>query len=106
LDENIDPKVAEQLKRKGIDAVSVRELDLLDEPDLSHLQRATKMQRVLCTHDVDFITLAKTNIDHYGMIYAPKYKATIGGWVRALLDLYAKETAESMAGQFKYISAK
>jgi hypothetical protein len=41
-----------------------------------------------------------------GVVLAPHYQATPGGWVRALLDLYAKETAESMAGQFKYISAK
>jgi predicted nuclease of predicted toxin-antitoxin system len=54
LDENIDKAVTEQLIRWGIDAVSVHTLELEGDSDKNHLQRATEMERVLCTHDQDF----------------------------------------------------
>lgn len=58
LDENMSPEIAEQLRRDGIDAISVRELGTLGDPDEDHLQRAAIMGRVLCTQDADFLRLA------------------------------------------------
>jgi predicted nuclease of predicted toxin-antitoxin system len=79
LDENIHKAVAEQLRRWGIDAVSVHDLGFLSDTDEDHLRRATEMSRVVCTHDTDFIRLAEQNIDHAGIIFAPHYQASIGG---------------------------
>ena len=55
LDENLSPKIAEQLRQRGIDAVCVRDLDQLGDTDVNHLERATDMGRTLVTTDVDFL---------------------------------------------------
>jgi predicted nuclease of predicted toxin-antitoxin system len=54
LDENVSPKVAVQLRRRGIHAVTVRDLGLLGDADKNHLVRATRMGFVLVTCDTDF----------------------------------------------------
>ena len=58
LDENLSPKITNQLKLRGIDAVSARDLGTLGDSDESHLARATRMGRVLVTSDVDFLRFA------------------------------------------------
>ena len=46
LDENMPVDVAEQLRRRGIDAVTVRDLGLLGESDINHLHHAIAEGRV------------------------------------------------------------
>ena len=41
--------IAQQLALKGIDVVTVRDIGQLGDSDINHLQRATEMERVLCT---------------------------------------------------------
>jgi predicted nuclease of predicted toxin-antitoxin system len=45
--------IADQLKRRGIDAITVRDLGLLGDEDINHLERATELGYVLCTHNDD-----------------------------------------------------
>ncbi|MCE7947039.1 MAG: hypothetical protein DYG88_06390 [Chloroflexi bacterium CFX4] len=58
LDENMPVVIADQLRQRGIEAVTVRELGRLGDSDDSHLQRAANMGCVLCTFDTDFVVLA------------------------------------------------
>ena len=67
FDENIDPAVTTQLVQRGIDAVSVHSLDLTGDTDVNHLQRATEMDRVLCTYDTDFFHLNNAGNEHAGI---------------------------------------
>ena len=98
--------VEEQLKRLDIDVVSARSLDLLGKDDLYHLQHATELQRMLCTHDTDFIELAKTHLDHQGIVWGAHEKASVGGWVKALRQLHKELTAAEMVGQVKFVNVK
>jgi predicted nuclease of predicted toxin-antitoxin system len=52
LDENLSPRIAIQLRQRGVDAVSVRDLDVLGDDGVSHLERATRMGRALVTTDL------------------------------------------------------
>lgn len=79
LDENIDPEVARQLARGGIDAICVRDLQLRGDTDLNHLKRATEMGYALCTHDSDFLKMHAESNDHAGIIFAHHDRARIGG---------------------------
>jgi len=47
MDENINPEIAVQLARIGIEVVTVRDLELLGDSDSNHLNRATEMGCVL-----------------------------------------------------------
>lgn len=95
-----------QLTRSRIDAVSVLELELLGDTDVNHLQRATEMERVLCTHDKDFLRMNAEGVEHAGIAFAEQYSATIGGWVKALQKLHETTTAEEMIGQIRFLNVK
>ena len=84
FDENISPKGAEQLKLRGIDAVSVRELGQLGESDESHLERATRLGRVLVTSDMDFLRFAASGIAHAGIVFGVQEDNSMGDWVKKL----------------------
>jgi predicted nuclease of predicted toxin-antitoxin system len=68
LDENMNPAIAEQLAKSDIDVVTIRDVEQLGDSDINHLQRATEMGRVLCTHDTDFLKIAAEHTDHAGII--------------------------------------
>jgi len=106
LDENVDVEIAIQLRRYGIDVITVRDLNLLGDDDRDHLQLATELGRVLCTHDQDFPRMNAKGIEHSGIGFAQQYGATIGGWVRALRKLHSTKTAEEMKGQIVFLSVK
>jgi hypothetical protein len=84
IDENLNPEIANQLQLRGIDAVSVRDLNLLGDSDDNHLARATQMERVLVTADVDFLVMASTGIEHSGIIFGAQEDHSIGDWVKSL----------------------
>ena len=68
LDENLPVEIERQLKGRGINVVTVRDLGLLGDADINHLQRATEMNRVFCTYDVDFVRLAASGAEHAGIV--------------------------------------
>ena len=84
LDENLNPKIAEQLQQRGVDAVSVRDLGTLGDEDINHLQRAKEMGCVLVTSDVDFLKFAAEGIEHLGIIFGVQQNHSIGDWVKGL----------------------
>ncbi len=84
IDENLNPEIANQLRLRGIDAVSVRDLSLLGDSDVNHLTHATAMGRVLVTADADFLVLASSSIEHSGIIFGAQETHSIGDWVRGL----------------------
>lgn len=103
LDEQMPVAIAEQLRLRGIDAVTVRDLGYLGDDDLSHLRRATSMERVVCTQDQDFLRLASQGIAHAGIAFAIQGQTSIGDWVRGLVRLHAERNAELMENAIIYI---
>lgn len=103
LDENLTPKIAAQLRAKGIDVVTVLELDLTGDTDENHLVRATQMGRVLVTADVDFLRLAADGMEHAGIVFGVQEDNTIGDWVKALELVCFVYTAEDMRNHVEYL---
>ena len=68
LDENIPVQVARQLRTHNIDVVTVRDLQLLGGADEMHLANAHRLDRVLCTHDSDFLEIALDGFEHSGIV--------------------------------------
>lgn len=106
FDESVELAVSQQLERAGIDVVSAHSLDLLGDSDDHHLQRATALERVLCTYDQDFLRLAAEGIHHYGILFAQRQTASIGGWVREIKLIHAENEADALIGQVLYLSMK
>lgn len=103
LDENLSPTIAAQLKQRGIDAICVRDLNLLGDADVNHLERATEMGRVLVTTDVDFLRLAATGVPHAGIIFGNQQDHTLGDWVKNLELLCFVYTTQDMANHVEYL---
>jgi len=103
LDENVQIVVAEQLKQRGIEAVTVRDLGRLGDDDDNHLQRATAMGYVLCTYDTDYVELAAEGIEHAGIIIGQPEKHWIGEWVKGLTLYHAVYDADEMKNRLDYL---
>ena len=104
LDENVQVAIAEQLVVRGIDVVTVRDLGLLGDDDINHLERATQMNYVLCTHDSDYIQLATSGIEHTGIVLGQQHKHSIGDWVNFLELVHSVYTPDAMANLVEYLS--
>ena len=103
LDENVPVQVAVQLRLRGIDVVTARDLNLLGDTDESHLERATMLGRVLCTYDSDFVELAQSGVQHAGIVFAQMKSQYIGDWVRWLELMHAIYSEDDMKNRIEFL---
>jgi hypothetical protein len=103
LDENLPVAVATQLQRRGIAAVTVRDLGFLGDSDANHMARATRLGYVLCTNDADYIDLATLGIEHAGIVFGQQHRHGIGDWVRFLELLASILDPEEMQNRVEYL---
>ena len=103
LDENMPVEIAKQLQSRGIDVVTARDLDALGDSDKQHLQRATTMERVICTNDDDFLQLASEGIAHTGIVFGQQDVHYVGAWVNYLELMHAVYTPEDMQNVVEYV---
>lgn len=103
LDENLQTVIAEQLQLRGIDVVTVRDLNTLGDSDDTHLRRAKQLGRVFCTHDFDFVALAAAGQEHARIIIGQLRKHDIGDWVKGLELICATYSAEEMKNRVEYL---
>ncbi len=73
LDEDVSVLLAEILRRRGVDAITARDEQMLGKTDEQNLQRASSQSRVMVTHNrVDFEKLftlyTEQNLRHAGII--------------------------------------
>ena len=103
LDENMPIELARQLRRRGIDAITVRDLDKLGDDDLSHLRRAAEQGRILCTYDKDYTRLAKQGVEHKGIVFISGKRRAIGVLVKCLEQMYLDYTSDGMQNKVEYL---
>lgn len=103
LDENLSPRIAEQLRKRHIDIVTTQELGLRGETDENHLANATKMGRVFVTGDTDLLRLASQGIEHAGIVFGIQEANSIGDWVKALELICFIYTPDDMKNHVEYI---
>lgn len=103
LDENISPKIAVQLRRRGIDVITAHEADALGDSDINHLKRAVRLGRVLCTHDTDYLILDAEGFPHKGIVFGIQEKHSIGDWVKGLELICGVYNAADMENHIEYL---
>jgi len=62
LDENVDPAIADGLRHRGIDVTLPSDVGLVAASDAEHFAYALRDQRVIVTHDEDFLAAGKGGI--------------------------------------------
>ena len=103
FDESVEVAIAEQMKQRGIDAVTVRDLGLRGDTDINHLRRASEMGRVLCTYDTDFLRLHASGHLHTGIAFGFHDRTTYGDWVRGLELICGVLSAEDMKNRIEFL---
>ena len=102
LDEQVARVVAEGLRRRGIDVVTVGQLGMLGASDLDHLARAISLQRVIFTQDADFLRIHRSGLDHAGIVFC-RQGGTVGEIIRGLVLIQEVLTLEEMQGQVQFL---
>jgi hypothetical protein len=103
IDENLSPEIANQLRLRGIDATSVRDLSLLGDSDDNHLKRAVAMNRVLVTSDTDFLIMASQGYVHVGIIFGVQEDNSLGDWVKGLELICFVYDADDMKNRVEFL---
>lgn len=83
--------------------MTVRDLGLLGDEDINHLERAVQMGRVLCTHDADYVDMATEGIAHTGIVFGQQHKHTIGAWVEFLTLVHGVYEADELHNLVEYV---
>ena len=103
FDENMPEAAATQLASHGIDVLTTQKAERCGADDLDQLYFAAGLGRVICSHDKDFLELANTDPLHCGIAFIGFNGKEMGALVRALLEFYRNETAESMKNRLVYL---
>lgn len=103
LDENLPVEIARQLRRRGIEVVTARDLGLLGATDQQHLTRAIEMRCVLCTNDSDFLHLASEGVEHHGLVFGQQDTHYVGDWVNWLTLMHAVYTAGELQNRIEFL---
>lgn len=102
LDEDLSPKIAEILRKAGIDAVSAHEVGMLQASDLEQLEYASFQKRCLVTRNRnDFIRLTVFFFNeirpHFGVLVIPhSYPCDRFGSIAEALKKYALSHKDRM----------
>jgi len=107
MDEHVPRAVTDGLRFRGIDVLIAQDDVAEGTPDNELLDRATKLGRVLYTHDDDLIVEAarRQNSGEYfcGVIYVHQEKITIGQAVRDLEYLAQAGNSADFENQVIYL---
>jgi predicted nuclease of predicted toxin-antitoxin system len=103
LDESVDPGIAAALQRYGIDVTTSQEAGLLHRPDGEHWAFGKQQDRVLVTHDADFLRLARREPLHSGVAYCAMNQRSIGEIIRRLIAIHGTRTPGEMKGRVEFL---
>jgi hypothetical protein len=107
LDESVNPRVADGLRRRGIDVTTAAQAGKLGTADIEQLVYAEHIGAVLLTHDADFIRISagrrEKNLSHPGVIYAHLHKYGVGTIVKKVAALAGANTFRDLETQIIFL---
>lgn len=103
LDEQVDPEIASQLGRRGIDVTTTMEVGLRTYSDQAQLDFVRQQKRVIFTHDQDFLIIASRTNDHPGIVYCKQRTRSLGEIIEGLVLIYEVYSAQEMMGRVEYL---
>ena len=103
LDEHIPKAVAEGLRRRGIDVLTVREAERLGDPDRKQLAFAAMKRRILVTFDDDFLALDAVGTPHLGIVFSQAGPRSVGELINSLVLIASVIEPEEMRNHIEFI---
>lgn len=101
-DENVSKAVVKGLRTRGVDMLTCQESDMLSTTDEEQLAYATQNDRVVFTHDTDFLKIHAKGTEHAGIVYTSNQK-DVGENIRNLKLIHDVMDAEEMRNHVEYI---
>lgn len=102
MDEHIPKAVTEGMRRRGVDVITVQELDLQAAEDVRHLERAARDGRVVVTQDADFLRLRASGLPHRGIVYAHQ-QTPASPILRSLMPLHDVLSPDDMVRHIEFL---
>ena len=102
LDEHIHRAVADGLRRRGINVLTVQEAGKSGLTDREQLSFALSERRVMVTMDSDFLMLASEGVSHAGIAYANPQRS-IGELIGSLMLVYDVLTCDDLMNHVEYV---
>jgi len=103
LDEHIPRAVAEGLRRRGIDVLTVQDADRLGDADRRQLVFAAMKRRVLVTFDDDFLKLDASGTPHSGIVFSQSGRRSVGELIENLILIANVIEPEEMRNHIEFI---
>ncbi|AOX01954.1 hypothetical protein BJP34_23225 [Moorena producens PAL-8-15-08-1] len=103
LDESVSNAISQGLRRRGIEVTTTSEVGLIGASDHEQLAFATSQQRVLVTHDDDFVVLHQTGITHSGIAYCSPNRRSIGEIIGTLTLIWEVLQPEEMQNHIEFM---
>jgi predicted nuclease of predicted toxin-antitoxin system len=95
--------VAKALRQHGFDVTTPADADLLSADDPEQLAFATSADRVMVTHDDDFLRLHAEGVEHAGIVFCHLNKYT-PSQLQFMLRMFGTcYTMEEMRGRVEYL---
>ncbi|OCR02563.1 hypothetical protein BCD67_13195 [Oscillatoriales cyanobacterium USR001] len=110
MDEDaMDRQLVQAFRARGLDVITVGELEITGTSDEKHLVLATELGRVIYTFNVgDFCRLHSTSMalenSHAGIIIGSQQHCSVGTQLRGIMRLIAVKSAEEMINQLVFLS--
>jgi len=106
-DENVDLRVAEGLRRRGIEAKSAYEEGNLGLADEAQFAYAASLQAVIFTHDHHFVEIAieksRHGDEYHGVIFVEMHRLSLGECIRRLALYVEVLSAEEMINRVEFL---
>ncbi len=103
MDEHIPRPITEELRRRGVDVLTVQEDNRQGTPDSGVLERAIELQRVIFSQDQDFLSEPNLHQSFTGIIYARQTCISIGNCIRDLEIIVKASEPEDLANRVQYL---
>jgi predicted nuclease of predicted toxin-antitoxin system len=103
LDESVSNAIALGLRRRGINVTTTSETGLIGISDKEQIAFALSENRILITHDDDFIMLHRSGINHVGITYCDQKRRSIGEILNTLVLIWETLEPEDMKNQLEFL---
>lgn len=103
LDENIDPVIADGLRRRGVEVTTTAESGLIGATDQMQLDYIRFEQRMIFTQDADFLRLHAAGEPHPSIAYCHQHSRSIGEIIHQLILIWEILDPDDVRNRVEYL---
>lgn len=106
-DENVDVRVAEGLRRRGMEATSAHDEGKLGVTDEEQFTHAASLRAAIFTHDHHFVEIAleksRQGEEHSGVLFVEMHRLRLGECIKRLALCADVLSAEEMVNRVEFL---